>query len=462
MFVPQHKQRNHQLCSSELKQTSTESRGIMNSTPAAETKNHTMSQTLTPSSCRDAVCIFYAVAEVIICVLGIAGNGLVIWIAGIKVKKSVVSTWYLSLAVSDFIFCSTLPFIVVYVVNKDWPFGFFMCKFSANSCLNPFLYAFMGKDVKEQCYAFRSKIENAIKEEEDQNANQGTAITASESRGIMNSTPAAETKNHTMSQTSRSSSCDAECVFYVVAEVIICVLGIAGNGLVIWIAGFKVKKSVVSTWYLSLAVSDFIFCSTLPLFSVVYVVNKDWPFGFFMCKFRSFILWLNMYSSIFLLVIISVDCCVLVMFPVWARNKRTIRKATVIVVLAWIVAAVCSTPSAVFRVFNHKQQTCNYRYTYEKNYIAALTCRFVSLFLIPFLIMFICYVLIIRKLFNQRASANSCLNPFLYAFMGKDVKEQCYAFRSKIENAIKEEEDQNANQGTAITASGERQHSTSI
>ncbi|KAL7836338.1 hypothetical protein AOLI_G00276220 [Acnodon oligacanthus] len=327
----------------------------------------------------------------------------------------------------------------------------------------------------------------------------------------MNSTPMAETKNGTMSQASRSSFCDAVCIFYAVAEVIICVLGVAGNGLVIWIAGFKVKKSVISTWYLSLAVSDFIFCSTLP-FSVVYVVSKDWPFGFYMCKFSFFILWLNMYSSIFLLVIISVDRCVLVMFPVWAQNKRTIRKASVTVILAWIIAATCSTPTAVFRDIHQKQQTlCVYRYIYKRNYFATVICRFVSLFVIPFLIIFICYVLSIRKLFNQMVrnkkpfkimtvlifaflicwlpyhtvllsklrmkyhlsitiqrfsfilvSANSCLNPFLYAFMGKDVKEQCYAFRSKIENAIKEEEDQNTRQNTTITTSGERQHSTSI
>ncbi|KAI4896094.1 hypothetical protein NFI96_009168, partial [Prochilodus magdalenae] len=60
------------------------------------------------------------------------------------------------------------------------------------------------------------------------------------------------------------------CIFYVVTNMIIFILGVAGNGLVIWIAGFKVKKSVVTTWYLSLAVSDFIFCSTL-LFNVVYM-----------------------------------------------------------------------------------------------------------------------------------------------------------------------------------------------
>ncbi|KAI4887084.1 hypothetical protein NFI96_007539, partial [Prochilodus magdalenae] len=106
------------------------------------------------------------------------------------------------------------------------------------------------------------------------------------------------------------------------SRLIIFILGVAGNALVIWIAGFKVKKSVITTWYLSLAVSDFIYCSTLPLF-VVYVLSRNWPFGLFMCKFNSFIMWLNMFSSIFLLTIISVDRCVVVMFPVWAQNQRT-------------------------------------------------------------------------------------------------------------------------------------------
>ncbi|KAI4902726.1 hypothetical protein NFI96_008715 [Prochilodus magdalenae] len=95
--------------------------------------------------------------------------------------------------------------------------------------------------------------------------------------GIMNSTPATEPEfllysNLNTNQTMDSSSCDVKCIFYVVTNMIIFILGVAGNGLVIWIAGFKVKKSVITIWYLSLAVSDFIFCSTL-LFNVVYM---DW------------------------------------------------------------------------------------------------------------------------------------------------------------------------------------------
>ncbi|XP_037387462.1 chemokine-like receptor 1 [Pygocentrus nattereri] len=323
----------------------------------------------------------------------------------------------------------------------------------------------------------------------------------------MNSTPVTQTDVENKNNTTSSTSCsNAMCIFYVATEMIIFILGLAGNGLVIWIAGFKVKKSVVSTWYLSLAVADFIFCSTLP-FVVAYTVSKDWTFGGFMCKFGSFMISLNMYSSIFLLVIISVDRCVLVMFPVWAQNKRTIRKALVTVILAWIIAATCSAPPAAIREIsydNNSQKTiCRY-YNNKEQYAAIIACRFVFSFIVPFVIIIICYIFIIGKLKSNQtvnskkpvkimtvlivtflicwlpfqtlslmglfmppnnplviayvfslilAHANRCLNPFLYAFMGKDIKEHCYAFWSKIENAFKEEEDQNTVQGTDTSSS---------
>uniref|UniRef100_A0A3B1IUH3 Chemerin chemokine-like receptor 1 n=1 Tax=Astyanax mexicanus TaxID=7994 RepID=A0A3B1IUH3_ASTMX len=257
---------------------------------------------------------------------------------------------------------------------------------------------------------------------------------------------------------------DPMCIFYAVMNTLIFIFGCAGNGLVIWIAGFRMKKSVITTWYLSLAVSDFIFCCTLP-FGVVHKVKEDWIFGSFMCKFRYFIKFLNMYSSIFVLVIISVDRCVLVMFPVWAQNKLTIRKASVILLLIWIISAVLSTPTT-------------------------RSCRFVFGFVIPLFVIISSYVIIIWKLKSNQmtkskkpfkimtaliatflicwlpfhtfafldikyknlewvkigkgigisvANANSCLNPFLYAFMGKDFAKHCYKLLSKIENAIEEE-----------------------
>ncbi|XP_018604452.1 chemokine-like receptor 1 isoform X2 [Scleropages formosus] len=146
------------------------------------------------------------------------------------------------------------------------------------------------------------------------------------------------------------SSClnEVSCMSSLVTVVIIFLLGVSGNGIVIWIAGLKMRKSVNIVWYLSLAISDFMFCVSLPM-TVAHIATKEWVFGLFMCKFTSFIMFVNMFSSIFLLVIISVDRCVSVVLPVWAQNHRTVRKASLVVIFAWIVSIVLSWPSAVFR-----------------------------------------------------------------------------------------------------------------
>ncbi|XP_066510868.1 chemerin-like receptor 1 [Hoplias malabaricus] len=314
-------------------------------------------------------------------------------------------------------------------------------------------------------------------------------------------------ENYT-NQTSTKSPCrDTTCIFFVVAHVMICILGIAGNGVVIWITGFKMKKSVISTLYLSLAISDLIFCCTLP-FGVAHKIKNEWVFGSFMCEFRYFIKYFNMYSSIFILVIISLDRCVIVMFPVWVQNKRSIRKATLAVILSCVLSALLSIPMAIFRdIQDERTKQCLRNYRNDQNRTGTVISRFIFGFVIPFLIIVICYVVIVQKLkANQMgkfkrpfktmtlviaaflicwlpyhtfallqlkykhskmfvnigkvlgitlANANSCMNPFLYAFMGKDFKKQCYAILSKIENAIQEEDGQNTVQVTANSSNVE-------
>lgn len=305
---------------------------------------------------------------------------------------------------------------------------------------------------------------------------------------------------------------DVPCVLLAIANVIIMFLGIAGNGLVIWIAGFKIKKTVNTIWYLSLAVSDFLFCAFLPL-TVVYYVKRSWVFGRFMCKLASFVVLLNMLSSIFLLLLISVDRCVVVMFPVWAQNKRNKRRALVMVLLAWIFSVLLSLPVAIFRETAEvdSKQICYNNYAHDEQHITVVVCHFIFGFVIPLLIIIICYVVIIRKLKNNQmassnkpfkvmtalivaffiswmpyhffklwelnrkesivfdgqkfastlASANSFMNPLLYAFMGKDFKKKFYALLSKIENAF-EEEAKSTLRGTSVTNTGDSKHSNTF
>lgn len=288
---------------------------------------------------------------------------------------------------------------------------------------------------------------------------------------------------------------NTSCATLLVLNVVICLLGVCGNVLVIWIAGFKMKKTVNTTWYLSLAISDFLFCICLP-FNITQTATESWIFGVFMCKFTSSVMFLNMFSSIFLLVIISIDRCVSVVFPVWAQNHRTITKASAVVLLAWVFSIALSTPSMVFRsTRTHLGRTIcmnNYTSIHHIHKTIAVS-RFVSGFVLPFLFIFVCYSVIVMRLrtnrmarsskpfkvmtalittfflcwlpyhvfvllelnhhlFNPKiittglqvgttlATANSFLNPILYVFMGNDFKQK---FRSsvlsKMVNAMAEE-----------------------
>uniref|UniRef100_A0A8C4Y3A2 G-protein coupled receptors family 1 profile domain-containing protein n=2 Tax=Gopherus TaxID=38771 RepID=A0A8C4Y3A2_9SAUR len=138
-------------------------------------------------------------------------------------------------------------------------------------------------------------------------------------------------------------------ILSMVVYSIACLLGVTGNGLVIWIAGFKMKKTVNAVWFLNLAVADFIFTFFLP-FSIAYTaLGFHWPFGKLLCKLNSTVAFLNMFASVFLLTVISIDRCISVICPVWSRNNRTPKLASNIALVTWVLAFVISSPYLVFR-----------------------------------------------------------------------------------------------------------------
>ncbi|XP_075459370.1 formyl peptide receptor-related sequence 1-like [Ascaphus truei] len=271
------------------------------------------------------------------------------------------------------------------------------------------------------------------------------------------------------------------------------ILGIIGNGLVIWIAGFKMKKMVNTIWFLNLGVADFLFNIFLPLQITELAMNNHWPFGQIMCKVISTAILLNMLVSISFLMIISVDRCTSVLCPVWSKNHRTPRLASIISIVTWLLCLIPSSPYLSFFDTLHDPDEnisyCHVTYvswqngttfdyhTWKLRHTAMVITRFVSMFLIPFIIIVVCYGLIALRLRRSKSLSsswrpfkviisivicffccwflfnvwpllefmgietswtldylvigissclaffNSCLNPLLYVFIGRDFKE---------------------------------------
>ncbi|MEE6525621.1 hypothetical protein FKM82_025737 [Ascaphus truei] len=271
------------------------------------------------------------------------------------------------------------------------------------------------------------------------------------------------------------------------------ILGIIGNGLVIWIAGFKMKKTVNTIWFLNLGVADFVFDIFLPLQITEIAMDGHWPFGQIMCKVIPTAIHLNMLVSVSFLMVISVDRCTSVLCPVWSKNHRTPRLASIISIVIWLLCLILSSPYFAFYDTEHDpDDNISYCYTayvswnngttfdYHtwslRNNAMSIT-QFVSMFLIPFIIILVCYGLIARRLRRSKslfrswrpfkvmisivlcffccwfplnlwplldvmdiepgwifnfivfdissclAFFNSCLNPLLYVFIGRDFKE---------------------------------------
>ncbi|XP_056393951.1 C5a anaphylatoxin chemotactic receptor 1-like [Hyla sarda] len=282
---------------------------------------------------------------------------------------------------------------------------------------------------------------------------------------------------------------------------LVVVLGIPGNGLVVWITAFEMKRTVNTLWFLNLAVADLLCCLSVPVNIMTLLTLGHWPLGLFACKFISSILIINMYASVFILTLISIDRCALVMKPVWCQNNRTLRKAYVACVVMWILAVILSSPVLIFRNIRERNgiEYCVLDYTLLRHHRQTVEdfiglCRLLIGFVIPFLVIIGCYAMLIRwvklrftqntktikvaivviigffvcwlpfhvaaviiamnsfssplyhrtkdnyNIFIGLAFMNSCINPIIYVLMGQDFKSKFKrSFKVTLKNVLEED-----------------------
>ncbi|XP_059112868.1 C3a anaphylatoxin chemotactic receptor [Peromyscus eremicus] len=138
-------------------------------------------------------------------------------------------------------------------------------------------------------------------------------------------------------------------IISMVILILTCLLGLPGNGLVLWVAGLKMKRTVNTVWFLHLTLADFLCCLSLPFSLAHLILQGHWPYGLFLCKLIPSIIVLNMFASVFLLTAISLDRCLMVHKPIWCQNHRNVRTAFAICACVWVVAFVMCVPVFVYR-----------------------------------------------------------------------------------------------------------------
>ncbi|XP_062996404.1 chemerin-like receptor 1 [Elgaria multicarinata webbii] len=192
----------------------------------------------------------------------------------------------------------------------------------------------------------------------------------------------------------------------IVTNVIILVLGVSGNGLVMWVVAMRDKrKTFTSICYFNLAVADFLFSLGRIPALVQEIMYTCWPFGLTLCKLHTFARYLTVFTSVFILTVISVYRCLLITRPVWARNHRGPRYQVLMCTGAWILALAFSIPYLVFRHIENKNGAPQCVYRKDLGYSTDLPLRlsrFFAGFLVPFIIISSAYLVLICKLRGRR------------------------------------------------------------
>nr|XP_028594332.1 mas-related G-protein coupled receptor member H-like [Podarcis muralis] len=116
---------------------------------------------------------------------------------------------------------------------------------------------------------------------------------------------------------------------------LISILGLLGNGTVIWLLGFCIKRTPFTTYILNLSMADFGLL-TVTLILAVWFLLEVYGQKHLLVDIL-FLIFIFLYSTgQFLLTAISIDRCVAVLFPLWHRCHRPPNMSTTVCALIWV------------------------------------------------------------------------------------------------------------------------------
>ncbi|XP_022049029.1 C-C chemokine receptor type 7 [Acanthochromis polyacanthus] len=187
-------------------------------------------------------------------------------------------------------------------------------------------------------------------------------------------------------------------IFYTV----ICLLGLTGNLLVILtVFFFKRLKTMTDVYLLNLSFADLLLALSLPFWAANS--TAEWVLGLLLCKAMHTIYKVSCYSSMFLLSFISVDRYFAISKAVSAHRHRSqaVFFSKVSSAVIWVMALMFSIPEMVYTNINNK--TCTpFSSSTDPLRISIQSSQIVLAFILPLLVMSLCYSSIVKTLCQAR------------------------------------------------------------
>ncbi|KAM6422988.1 apelin receptor-like [Liasis olivaceus] len=203
-----------------------------------------------------------------------------------------------------------------------------------------------------------------------------------------------------------------------VLYMLVFVLGLSGNGLVIFTVwrGAPTKRRSADAYIGNLALADLAFVVTLPLWAAYTALRFHWPFGSALCKVSSYLVLLNMFASAFCLGCLGFERYLAIVHalprsagrPASSSSSPPRPRASTLLSLAavWLLAGLLALPALLLRetrlsprAGNGSAVECDMDFSgvagsaeEEAWWLAALSLATTALgFVLPLLLLTLCY-----------------------------------------------------------------------
>ncbi|MFT7814936.1 apelin receptor A-like [Arapaima gigas] len=172
------------------------------------------------------------------------------------------------------------------------------------------------------------------------------------------------------------------------------------------ISGFHISLIAMYTlvfFFGTVAVADMVFLITLPLWMASLAFNGYWPFGSFMCQLASYVIFVNMFSTIYFLTCMSVDRFMAIVLALDTRRVRTKRYAQGTALFIWLFSMGLGIQIFFFRAVDEDGRCVDS--SSPAKTVFSLVTRVIA-FLLPLVTITFCYTSVAVKLHKHFQQKN--------------------------------------------------------